>query len=145
MRGLAAILAVAAAPALAQGVVPDPNVALPPGVDCLAPTGPEEERLCARAAWAEAEAERDVAYRLALTQAAAIDERMALEGTAGELTVREALELSQAAWFADRDATCAAEAILGRAAGDEALALHACLARLTRRRVEDMALFGAVE
>ena len=142
MRGPALALLLLPGAAAAQGVVPDPDVALPPGVDCLVPDGADEVRLCAQAAWAEAEAERDQALRIALTNAQAFDEGRAEDGA---LTLEAALALSGEAWFAHRDAECAAEAIVGRAAGAEALALYGCLERLTRRRVEDLALFGAVE
>ena len=139
---LAVALLCAAGPAAGQGVIPDPDVALPPGVDCTVPDGPEQVRLCAQAAWADAEAERDVAFRLALTQARIFDEGRADDVA---LTLHDALMLSQAEWFGHRDAECAAEAIVGRAAGAEALALYECLERLTVRRVEDLALFGAIE
>ena len=133
--------------ASAQGVVPDPAPPMPPaepGLDCIDPVGDEIVK-CAEVAFADADAERDLAYRLAITQARVLDDRLSDVEGAPDVSAADALRQSQGAFLAHRDAACAAEALLGVANGEGDLALLACLTRLTQRRVEDLARFGAIE
>ena len=147
MMRWAAALTFFAGAAAAQGVAPDPAPPMPPaepGLDCIEPQGDEVVR-CAEVAFADADAERDLAYRLAITQARVLDERLAVIDDAPEASAADALRESQDAFLAHRDAACAAEALLGVVDGEGELALLACLTRLTQRRVADLARFGAIE
>lgn len=134
--------------AAAQGVIPDPAPPTPPavpGLDCIEPSGPDEVLQCAEVAFADADAERDLAYRLAITNARVLDERLSVIDGAPDASAADALRRSQEAFLAHREAACAAEALLGVAAGEGELALFDCLTRLTRRRVIDLARFGTIE
>lgn len=147
MRGTVLALFLASQ-AAAQGVVPDPAPPIPPaepGLDCLEPEGEAEVVQCARVAFADADEERSLAYRLAIVQARVLDEQLALTGRAMDVSAADALQASQEAFLAHREAACAAEALLGVATDEGELALLACLTRITQRRVEDLARFGAVD
>ena len=146
---LAAAIICAPLLAGAQGVELDQSPPTPPaapGLDCSEPSGQREVLQCAQIAFADADAERDLAYRLAITNARVLDEDLSLLGeTRPELTAADALRMSQDAFLSHRDAACAAEALLGVASGRGDLALLGCLTRLTERRVADLAIFGMVD
>ncbi|WP_167767010.1 lysozyme inhibitor LprI family protein [Jannaschia formosa] len=133
MKGLAALLALLAAPAAAQPV------------DCAAQDlAPPQLSYCAEVALETARAEMDEAYRLALTRAKAHDQRLAMEQGSVPLTLEIALRDAQAAFVEYRDRACEAEAIAHGGTGAP-MAGVVCAARMTMARVEDLQRYGELE
>ena len=129
-------IALAASPALGQ-------TTLAPQIDCADPNLlPARIADCADMAWQEADEERDLAYRLALTQAQVIDEERALSNVDEPVGVEEALRQSQADWYAARDSACAAESLLSEAGPERRATGALCLERLTRIRIEELRILA---
>jgi len=140
VKAAAAILALAfASPAAAQDVQEEQQ----PRVDCTAPDGIDEIGFCAGTALDVAEADMELAYRLALTRAEVLDGDWELRGGApGGLILRDTIETSQAAWETHSEAHCAAFSLSEAEEGQIGIALALCLERQARLRESELRLFG---
>lgn len=121
-----------------------PAAAMAQQVDCEASDLTQTEmNFCAEQAFIAADEELNFAYRLALTEVKAIDEQNAMAGIETPLPLEEALRQAQRAWIEFRDDACAAEALLVQGGTMQPMVGTLCLARLSRERTEDLAVFTA--
>lgn len=120
----AMLLAAAAAPVSAQSACVNPQTQLEM-TDCAA----QQYRL--------ADEDLNLAYRLAIARAEAIDAALG-PGT------EEALRQAQRAWIPFRDAACEAESHMARGGSMQPMLRLTCLERLTRSRTEALRFFGEV-
>ena len=102
-----------------------------------------ELNFCAGEELELADEELNFAYRLALTEAKAIDAQNAAAGIEMPVPLEEALRQAQREWVDFRDDACAAEALLVQGGTAQPMVGTLCLARLTRTRTEDLAIFTA--
>lgn len=102
-----------------------------------------ELNFCAGEELKLADEELNFAYRLALTEAKAIDAQNAAAGIEMPVPLEEALRQAQRKWVDFRDDACAAEALLVQGGTAQPMVGTLCLARLTRTRTEDLAIFTA--
>lgn len=131
---LAAVFVLLASPASAQQT---------PQVDCTSPSITQMElNFCAEQAWMAADADLNLAYRQALTQAKVRDGDDAAQDLEQPLGMEDGLRVAQRAWIPFRDAACSAEATLAQGGSIQPMVGTLCLERLTRRRTEDLLLFA---
>ncbi|MEM7488981.1 MAG: lysozyme inhibitor LprI family protein [Pseudomonadota bacterium] len=128
--------------ALALLVLAAPVAAQAPQIDCQAADLTQTElTFCAAEAWEAADGELNLVYGLAITQAKVIDEENALLEVETPIPVEQALRQAQRDWIVFRDAACSAEAMLVQGGTAQPMVGTLCLARLTRRRTDDLRLF----
>lgn len=121
-----------------------PAAAMAQQADCEASDLTQTEmNFCAEQAFIAADEELNFAYRLALTEVTAIDEQNATAGIETPLPLEEALRQAQREWIEFRDDACAAEALLVQGGSMQPMVGTLCLARLTRERTADLAIFTA--
>ncbi|MEM8592811.1 MAG: lysozyme inhibitor LprI family protein [Pseudomonadota bacterium] len=135
-RTLAFVAYVAASPLAAQNM------------DCAEPITQLDMNQCAYAAWQEADAQLNDAYRLAIAKARRIDSfDPALPRRAGGpetdgVSTEEMLRRAQRAWITFRDAACLVDSDIARGGSMQPLLFSSCAASLTRTRTEQLRSFG---
>ncbi len=103
-------------------------------LDCTAPQTQIEMTMCAGQDYAKADAELNTVYRQARAAMKSYDTNL----PPGQRGAAEALLAAQRAWIPFRDAACKAEGYPFEGGSIQPMIVSECLARLTRRRTEDL-------
>lgn len=90
--------------------------------------------ICAERAWIQADADLNVAYRVARDRMRQTDAVLQPADRGAEVALRDA----QRSWIAFRDAACAAEGYAYFGGSIRPLVVTQCLERLTRARTADL-------
>lgn len=116
-----------------------PNVLAAQDLDCENPVSQIEMTGCASKAYEAADADLNLAWKIAMSQARRMDQDMDYDPTNADL-----LRDAQRKWIAFRDAACTAESTLMRGGSAQNMLYLGCLEKLTRQRTEDLRYFGEV-
>ncbi|WP_415919869.1 lysozyme inhibitor LprI family protein [Tateyamaria sp. SN6-1] len=116
-----------------------PAGAMAQSVNCAAPVNQVEMTFCAGQAYEAADGDLNLAYRMAMDQARALDSHDPQTPSNADL-MRDA----QRAWIPFRDAACSAESTLARGGSMQNQLFLMCMERLTRARTEDLRFYGEV-
>ncbi len=114
--------------------------ALSDDIDCDNAMTQQAMNHCAHQAYALADEELNLAYKLAMSQAKAQDEYIENGDTPAATMLRDA----QRAWIDFRDKACALESTIARGGSLQPLLYSSCLERETRQRTEALRYFGEV-
>ena len=109
-------------------------------LDCSNPQTQVEMTGCAAQAFEAADADLNLAYRMARDMARRLDQGLPADQIPAEVILRDA----QRAWIPYRDQACEAESLLARGGSLQNQLFYMCLERLTRARTEDLRYFGEV-
>ncbi|CUH77742.1 hypothetical protein TRM7557_01542 [Tritonibacter multivorans] len=119
---------------------PAPSALQAQDLDCSNPLTQVEMTGCAAQAFEAADADLNLAYRMARDMARSLDQGLPADQIPAEIILRDA----QRAWIPYRDQACEAESLLARGGSLQNQLFYMCLERLTRARTEDLRLFGEV-
>lgn len=109
-------------------------------LDCSDPQTQQHMNACAQQAWQAADEDLNLTYQLAVAMAKSVNESLPADAEKTEITLRDA----QRAWITYRDKACMVEASPNSGGTIQPLIIFSCMERLTRRRTEDLRLFGEV-
>ncbi len=115
------------------------NPAVAQTLDCTAPQSQLEMTMCAGQDYSKADAELNVAY----AKARAVMKSYDADLPPGQRGAAKALLEAQRAWIPFRDAACKAEGYPFEGGTIQPMIVAECLARLTRRRTEDLRALAA--
>lgn len=107
-------------------------------LDCSDPQDQRSINQCAHQAWQAADGDLNLAYKLAVAMAKSVNEFLPADVEKTEITLRDA----QRAWITYRDKACAVEASPNSGGSIQSFVISSCMERLTRRRADDLRLFG---
>lgn len=110
-------------------------------VNCAETVTQIEMTYCAEQAWRAADEDLNLAWRLAIDEARAIQSALPADAP---VDIEEDLRRAQRVWIEFRDLACAAESHMAWGGSMMPMLVYACRERLTRQRTEDLRLFGEV-